>query len=375
LTNVTNSLIVSKAPDVFDNLGAYQVPMAGRQEELQGIIQNLELPEPTVTVVSAPLGSGKTFLLNQCFGTLLPRGFDDNRNRYTVFASREKMPDRRKVPLAKEISSRLNDADTRFRRICIVEELDRKSKFPVLESVLSEALGWLESDPTGSLILTGDRFLEHPTVTEQIAATKFPRKDVSLAPLDRELMLEAIALRVNQIVLKRDSSFESALPAAEALLSDPLVESCVIPATAPGIANFREAFGLMRRMSDHVDLDVSGIDFGRRFLRRLTSERDLLAGQRRTEEIVLERVRRSLLSGTPVSEISLESLLTSSGSEYTEADYRKSVVDSLVRLRCLVPMGVPYLVDSSVSGKNVGPYLPKQDVFVDIAAELSADYA
>src|SRR5579875_1948778 len=90
---ITNKRISRYAETIFannDNDVRRALPMAGRQQALDQFIRaSVERGGPQIVTVSAPLGAGKTFFLNNAFSHLVnTTEFPEALNRVVTFGSR-----------------------------------------------------------------------------------------------------------------------------------------------------------------------------------------------------------------------------------------------------------------------------------------------
>lgn len=365
---ITNQRISRFAETIFsnsDNDVRRPLPMAGRARALEQFMTAfLNDTGPQVVTLSAPLGTGKTFFLNNAFGRVMNEtGFPEAANKVVTFGSRGSES---QAPNAAELfAERFRGAALSHRLVLVVEELDRKGQFRDLIGTVAESLKWLSYTSKGLLVLTGDRFLEHPEVRILLDASTVPVEQIELEPLNHDLMTEALTLRLG--MLSQDGETDSdATSAARAILRESVVEAAVLPPTSPATANFREAFGLLLEMSPYVDRTIEGVSFPTSLLRDRATRLRLRARQRSVDEAILSRIDAAVRNNRlvePFSEVELQQE-AEDASELRE--FRRNVLFSLVTGQVLVPQGIPYLSDGCTCEDEpyVGPYLPKQNTFL-----------
>src|SRR4051812_11382521 len=95
---VNNEELSHRLQIVFANSDAYHVelPMVGREAQTAELQRLLTTSGPRQASMQAPLGAGKTFFLNTVLGQHMRNSngaFDELRNRQTIFATAEDVPD------------------------------------------------------------------------------------------------------------------------------------------------------------------------------------------------------------------------------------------------------------------------------------------
>jgi hypothetical protein len=365
---ITNRTISRRADLVFANDDQYQldIPMAGRQDELNKFLGVMEAAEPCVVMLPAPLGSGKTFFLRKAFGQLSTKtGFPERDNSQVIYGSRGKTA--RQPATVENLRARFAAAKPGHVRALVVEELDRKGAFANLTWSIEQALGWAKSTPSAVLVLSGDRFLEHPAVSAMLEGAELPIVSIEFPPLERDLMVEAMALRFATKILEEREQYLSAAAelAAEAVLAEAAIEGSVLPLTDPPVANFREAFGLLKEFSSHVSRTFDGVLFGAALIKRIDREPQLPSELQAADAFIVDHVCNALRGRRAVGSLSLEDLQNASGADLDPDEFRRKIADPLVRTQVLVPAGVPYLYGQvKPDHQNVEPYLPRQNTFV-----------
>lgn len=365
--SITNQRISRFAETIFANDEHVQrpLPMAGRAEALDTFLNVFRRSDgPQVVTISAALGTGKTFFLNHAIARLVNEvGFPENVNRITSFGSHGphwKVPD-----TAERLSQRFAAAKSSHRHVLLVEELDRKGRFPNLIWSVNQALAWLQRTSDALLVMTGDRFLEHPEVQERLSVVGVPVERIELEPLTRTLMAEALALRL-QLVLQDGETQQDAVSAADRILDEPTVETAVLPPTSPATANFREAFGLLMEMSPDIDRVYEGVSFPSTLLRDHVAQPRLRPAQRLVDETVLAHIMADLESGNLVRPLTLNELQAEVSDTSSPDHFKKNVIYSLVATQVLDPQGIPYLSNGYTREDEpyAGPFLPRQNTFL-----------
>ncbi len=371
---ITNKTISRHADLVFANDDQYQIdiPMAGRQDELDKLLVVMETAEPCVVMLPAALGSGKTFFLRKAFGRLSTQtGFPERENRHEIYGSRGRMA--RQPATVDNLKARFAAAKPGHARALVVEELDRKGAFADLIWSIEQALAWAITTPSAVLVLSGDRFLEHPAVSAMLEGAGLPVVSIEFPPLDRGLMVEALALRfATKILEEREQKLSAAAErAALAVLAEPAIEGSVLPPAEPPVANFREAFGLLKELCSHVPRAFNGVLFDAALIKKSAREPRLLPELRAADAFIVDHVRAALQNRRAVTSLSLEDLQNAAGVDLDADEFRRMIADPLVRAQVLVPNGVPYLDGAEKPDwQNVAPYLPRQTTFVRAWATL-----
>lgn len=345
-----------------------QAPMVGRQEEtawFQKAASDLDL---RVIRLWAPMGSGKTFFLNQLWGTIQRADlYDFNEDADTKRLAANQLP-----ATVDEIDALFPERPARARAVLVVEEFDRKYRFEAMAEAAHLLASWVRNTalPAPLLVLTGDAFLNHPVFDEVFA--DWPNVPVTLEPLDEVLLSLAIASRLDQsaqVATAANEPSEEAMTAAATVLADPAIARGLLPPTTRPVATFRDALVTLSEMMRWLPPDKTEIRIDQSVLRMLAVPSP---GEDMSEELC-----RCLLGAVaeapelaPHSALDLAQLVRASISpsdlwgdveDYEAGVFTEEAVVPLVTGLYLVPLGVPFLHDdgSVRPGPRVrGPFLP-----------------
>lgn len=366
---ISNKLISRFAETIFTNNDAdvrRTLPMAGRREALAKFRDVRNASGRQILTISGALGSGKTFFVNNAMSVLINEtGFPETQNKVVEFGSRG--PDANNPSSADRLRQRFAAADPSHRCVFVVEELDRKGRFRDLVWTIDEALKWLESTDDGLVIMTGDRFLEHPEVQARLAVSEAEVTHLELEPLEFELMSEALTLRL-RLVLPNAEHSELAAAASGQILAERDVKLAVLPPTAPPTATFREALGLLLQMCPYIDRTVEGVSFPSQLVVGRARQPRLRPEQRQVDGVVIARISQVIESTRQVEPISAVELQEAIGSNSSPEEFGRRVLYPLVTSQVLVPQGVPYRREGETREDEpfVGPFLPKQNTFLRV---------
>lgn len=358
---ITNRELVRFRDVVFANRNKdiqREVTLAGRDKEFATYQRVFDLGGPQIVTVMGALGSGKTFLLTAGRQAFVKRSFPEQRNRLQAFATSGGQD-------AAELRRHFADADNAHRRLLELEELDRKGAFADLMRALDEALAWLADSRDGMLAVTGDRFITHPQVQAKLSMSGIPVTAIDLAPLDRDLLTEAIQLRLGQLHVDGGSPGPTeARRAAEEIFCDEHFERALIPRTTPPIANFREALGLLKDAAEHVSRSEPTVSFPASVLPKLVKRGHKAPPEplRRVDDEIQTRVVSMITTGQVIEPVSAAEVRDLTGSDKAGRDFHDAVIVPLVTGQVLEPMGIPYCPDDEPDSEiaYVGPFLPRQ---------------
>lgn len=371
----SNHDLVEAQTRLFASTAAVQSPIAGRQAERSALRAAVLDPDIQVYRLWAPVGAGKTFLLNNVWGNLNAGNdidFDEARDV------------RRHVATGLSLSTKQTFTDAfpsredRVRSILVIEEFDRKTSFDKLVGVAERARDWLATTdmPSPLLLLTGDAFLTHPIFDELFGS--FEGELATVDALTLALLKRALALRIDRLkgVVDEEPS-DASLEDAAAIVHDTRVGAGLVPPTRPDVATFRDALSTLRLLANAFPPDADGISVPGSLLRRLRIDRPAtgLPGEL-LSALISVMATQEPLNAMQESELAtlaqtVDSALIGEEEEYADAHgyYWEEAIMPLVMGGYLNAVGVPYLTDSSaidprVAGPAVcGPYIPSPKAY------------
>ncbi len=344
-------------------------PMAGRNEEFAAYKTVFQGEGPHIVTMSGLLGSGKTFFLDAARGRLVDSlGFPEHRNAHRVNGTDG-------GESADDLARRFSDADPVHRVLLELEEMDRKGEFSVMLRALCSAVDWLRTTRDGLLVVTGDRFLDHPAVVGALTDTGVPITAIDLEPLSRDLLTQSLCLRLGLIAEHGEPLSPTEIEgAAQQILGDVRFERTLLPLTAPPTANFREAFGLLKNVAGEINRQHSGVAF-------LLSDVVKLAPrvnpartpeQERVDAEMRRRVLEMLDGGSVMIPMETDELRSIAGTSDAGPELFWNLIQPLVTGQVLEPVGVPFWDSGAVDDemKYVGPFLPRQKTILRVLRTL-----
>jgi hypothetical protein len=380
MTIVNNSMLARQGEVVFSNSSAYHVelPMAGRRAETEILTAALSAEGPRLVTMRAPLGAGKTFFLNAIIGQFSREqakagvAFDERRNIKHVFATSTKplqLPDDPDDPghpvyddagehvdaAAPDLEDRAQGFEDQFDglddglRLLIVEELDRKATLGQILWTVAGALRWLARGGDRLLVLTGDGVIDHPRVQGLVADVE-QHSHIELAPLDQNLLLEALQARIlDKVVTPADTEVPederaaAARAAAQQVIASEYVRWAAIPeAERNALATFREALGALRRVCSVAGATTEGVEFPPELVGTLRPDDVAPRGDAGTlAQALTDDVKRRIAASEPLQPLTVLELADLIGAEPSPR-FRRRAVDALVRIGLLTPLGIPF---------------------------------
>lgn len=369
---ITNRWVAAEGKVLFVHTSSYHshVPMAGRERESQAIADLLSTPAKRVVIVSANLGAGKTFLLQRVFREL-------TKDDATPFNEAEQTVS---VQANATVGGPYGFAEPDG-NVLLIEELDRKLPYQRLVHALTVGASWLEEQREGTLILTGDRFLEHPAVLEILDRLDAERDVIGLDDLDHALLAEAIGLRIeSQLGYRGSQRLAAAQEAAARLLADPWIARGLLPQTTDSVATFRDALAALDGLRTEIELTDEPCRLRVDALRGYTESGLPRRGLKHELEQALsnEIVRRARQQEQwrPLDIGDLIALIkdhAGDDEDYDPEDYREEVVEPLVTSGVLLPLGIPYF--EGVSARISGPFLPTTRTFLRAFGKAATNLA
>lgn len=385
MTAVTGIALARHAQVVFANSDAYHVelPMVGREAQTEALLGALhDRDTPRQVSMHAPLGAGKTFFLNQVFGLRMrdgADGFDERRNVRTTFATAHPVPEFDDEPdeSAEQFSAdhpmvaryaavhTAAFADVSGVHVLVIEELDRKATLGQVLWAIGGGQEWLKEGGNRVLVLTGDLTLRHERVAD-LLETVDDRTHLELDLLGAPLLRDALTARIlAKVVAPSDPSsptgaeLNAASTAAEEVLADEYVRWASVPAAQVELATFREALGSLRRMSEMAEPHTDRVVFERPLVRSLMAGGEAPNGPAARLEAALTRlVAEHITAATPLPALSVDDLAAMIDAEASPR-FREYVVDLLVQLRLLMPLGVPFTEQGRWGlAATVEPFVP-----------------
>jgi hypothetical protein len=361
---ISNRWLATASEALFTHTSSYQsqVPMAGRQREFSEIAELLTGRGRRVVIVSANLGAGKTFLVQRVFGELTKDDstpFDESEHTVSVQANS-----------MAEGPYGFTSADG---NVLLIEELDRKLSWAQLTSALMAGVRWLEEQRHGAVLLTGDRFLEHPFVAELLDRLDAERTSVALDDLDRPLLVDAIRLRIEQqLQYLGEQPLAAAAEAAERLLSDRWIAAGLLPPTSgQSVATFRDALAALDGLRSKLELTPEPC---RLSAQALSGYRDSGLPSRGLRRELEQALSREILAregaGERMAPLGVEELIAlveqpvGDDDDYDPEVYLEEVVEPLAQSGVLLPLGIPYERGEQYRNRIAGPFLPTTRAFL-----------
>jgi hypothetical protein len=379
---IDNHSLADAAELVFANSPAYvvELPMVGREQEAKQLLDVLvDVEHSGLVSISAPLGAGKTFFLSTIFGQLTRRleGFDERQDRVVVLATDMVTPDELGTDVGPDdigstkVAQVLDPAklfgERPGRKVLVIEELDRKATLAQVKWALAAGLSWLSTSKDHVLIVTGDA-----TITglhsRAFLDTVPSRKEISLGPLDLDLLKLAISRRLVEKVLKPknpdgeiEELIETADRAANEVLADDYIRWSAVPLTAPPmLATFRDALGVLRVFAQNSPSHHGSVELKRDLIEVMPEHRGgLPPSAAALERALRDGAKRAILGDVALEAYSvadLAGLVGLSGSP----EFAHRTVRVLTRKGLLVPMGTPYDEENEygIPVALSGPYMP-----------------
>lgn len=366
-TEITTRWIAEKGEGLFTHSASYHahVPIAGRRREMLELTDVVTGHGRRVALLSGNLGAGKTFLLERLFNELT-KDDDTPFNEATQVVN-------------VQANSAVKDSygfERESGNVLVVEELDRKVPSERLFMAVEAAVGWLEVQKDAALILTGDRFLEHPDISEILDRVDAERTVVSMDDLDEQLLGDALRLRIQwKLGYTGREPLPRAVHAAERLLAEPLVRNGLLPPTDEPVATFRDALAGLDGLRRDLELVDEPCTLPVRSLAAFRDSALPARGLRRElEEAVLAEIIRRARSREQFPPLSVADLigLVRDGSgedeDYHEENYRPDVVEPLSQSGVLLPIGIPYA--DGPRARIAGPFLPTTRSFLRAFSRL-----
>ena len=368
----SNTALEEHRDRVFASTPSVHVPLAGRAGERRALLDAVRDPEIRVFRLWAPVGAGKTFMLNNVWGSLTQSdSFDERRDYFRTTAG---------AVLSDALASAFAEREPGGRAVLAIEEFDRKRRFEPLVQAAERARRWLDETHLKHplLVLTGDQFLTHPVFDEFFG--DLPTASSTLDPLTGDLLTDALALRIDHAKGELSSVAEDGLTLipthqshvdAMEILVDERVAGGLVPVTAPSVATFRDALSTLALLTRHFPPDDERIRIPGSLLTRLGLERpaDGLAGEllAALTQVMRDEPLMRQLSVTDMAALARTSFDAPTGhtEEYEDENYYwEEAIVPLVHAGYLIPLGTPFLTSSSATdpltpGKAIqGPYLP-----------------
>ena len=248
-TPITNQWLGLNRETVLANTAAYnaEVPPAGRKEALLTLKNALDTQSSVSCIVlSDLLGAGKTFFVQHAFSQFSKeRGWNEEEHVATL--------------LVDEVES-ASDIEQTNAQIIIVDDLDRKAEWPLIENAVAAVQTWLRDRRLA--ILIGDYSLQNQAL---LAGLPKPQR-ILLEPLTRDLLSEAIYARLYHWLRQKPLSRTEETAAAEAdaaifsMFQEPVLDA-LLPPTDPQVATFRETFGMLQEMAELLPLTTQPCQF------------------------------------------------------------------------------------------------------------------
>lgn len=377
---VIDNRSLSRASDIIfasDAGYAVELPMVGRDDERRMMEEALsECDEPRLVTIAAPLGTGKTFLLNKTLATHERRvaHFDARRNCQWVFATNESptvredaISDVREAALQSAAADvEQGFADVPGLRVLVVEELDRKASLEQLLWSVEIAKRWLGHGGDRLLVLTGEA-LGLPAIKARLT-TISARRDIILRNLDIDLLRAALSARISSHLVRWAypdladiQSRALADEAAEGILLDEYVRWSAVPLAEPSvIANFREALGTLKQLSSVIPCeDGHGVRFPRELLTQFRSA-DVCAGVAgRLEVELVTTLQGRIASGGSIRALSADQLAALVDRECDDR-FRRRGIEPLAIRGLVTSLGVPYsqVDEAGRPWSFVEPFMP-----------------
>jgi hypothetical protein len=388
--SITNLTVAEAKEVVFASSASYTaaLPMAGRDAQKQILFDVIARREPHIVSISAPLGAGKTFFLSHVLGELTKArdvAFDEQNDAVTMMANKHfsgsEVGSVDPAELATRVlAQRFGDRAAGI-SVLIVEELDRKSDWEPLFAAVRACVAWAKQGH-GVLVLTGDRLLSNPDIQAELDLSGVPRSEIDLEPLSRELLGEAILLRLAQHLKKRAIDEEIA-KAVEGLFYERGIRDGIFPSLGVPVATFRQALETLRAMSGYLPLDKQPCRLPVHALapwRTTVTRPSGLALE--LEKVLFNEVKERYLaqeSWRSVEVGDLQALIKDregDSDEYEDFDYYfDEAIRPLVRSDSLIPMGIPYAGGTGELHRLPGPYVPGGTLFLRVMAFLYLDSA
>lgn len=382
---ISNELLATRRDVVFTSSDARhsQVPLAGRRDETAFFLDAVADAELEMIRLSAPLGTGKTFFLNRLWGVIAQEKLFDFDQAADVLMTT--------VPAVNQVGTVQAVIDSkggipqrlgRRRAIVVIEEFDRKWGFDDLMAAARQATTWLEATslPSPLLILTGDAFLGH-TAIENLCAGRATRA-ATLQPLDRDLLIEALARRMDQargmVVDDRDEPSDAAVDAAAAILQDERIGRGLLPPTEPVVATFRDALVTLGSLADKLPTDRHAVRVPGELLSRIVQRPTLSPEADELARVVLSRLGDDTFFALHTQDLVAmlrrvvsDDELIGNVPDYEDLEYfREEAIEPLVHGLIVEALGVPYQqFDPSGSPvlepgpPVVGPFVPAPSAY------------
>ena len=330
---ITCSEIKRAAAQVFAQGHDVQTPFYNRvksSRELLAKFSGLAKDAGLVYFISAPLGSGKSFFIDQATGSLLKK---QERQR----------PLWAKGITPQEIKAFKGD-------LLFVDDTDIKSTWDQLSNVMEVVHHHVEETGRNAIII-GDYCLRNPDLVGRFPKTGYLRE---FEPLNRDFLAGVLDQRISLYLKKKNG---------EGIVSDDLFDVLTPPGLA-NVATFRTVLTILAALADRLphtsrearlDLELA-LDWVQDFDPLFTSQRQHDFLNRFLDLLLVQHP-----NGSGLNEGLAEDPLFSLGQSLGFGDlgeFRDEIIDPFCKIGLLVSNGTPYLHDKKRFVQYPEPYLP-----------------
>lgn len=348
---ISNKDLILCKEQIFSYSAAYQVPFCGRDKsisEMQRLTKNLQSGE--VLVISEPLGTGKTFLVN-----------------YLINSGKVNVPVGSAFLTVKRIAEDPNLLERFSGKTLIVDEGDIKTPIEKLCQGLQELGRFLEKSECNAILL-GDYSLKNQNISGCLEH-KVPLLDFET--IDREFLKEVLEKRFEHFFEELEKEFE-----IEEVIEGELLDY-LTPEWMKSVNSFRGIFSLLQQVvSDEKCIRFNGnrayvtVDMVRSYL---DSERNrrMSKNQKKFLMCLQEYLRETYPKGRGITlGFSVEELYELAINNDISIDIEEFSVDILqifAKNDLLVSTGIPiYERDRNKFVRRPAPYVPSLKLLLSI---------
>ncbi len=347
---ITNKDLKLCNEQIFSYSAAYQVPFYGREKAIRQMQEHIEnLKQGEVIIVSKPLGTGKTFLVNHLI----------NQRKLDV-------PVGASFLTVRGIAERPEVLDEFPADILIVDEADIKTPIKKLIKGLECLADHLERKNRRAILL-GDFSLNNDNISgclkNKVLLTEFEE-------IDRAFLKGVLEQRFNHFLSLDDFQIEEVM--------EPELLDYMTPEWMRPVNNFRGMFSLMQQIV--ADEKYVRYNSERAFLKVgmfhdflcKDDNQDLDDNQNRFLDLLRERLKQEFPKGNGITRgfttEFLYEIANTGGISIKKQEFIEDILEPFAAANLLVSVGIPRYGDgSSVFVRRPEPYLPSLTLLLSVS--------
>lgn len=217
---ITNKDIKTCNEQLFSYSAAYQVPFFGREEaiqEMQELAENLQ--EKEVIVISQPLGTGKTFLVN-----------------YMISNGKLDIPNGTSFLTVRGITEEPESLEEFPGNVLIVDEADIKTPIKKLVKGIGMLADYLEESGRKAILL-GDYSLKNDNISGKLEHTAVLQH---FGDMDREFLKGVLKQRFTHFLKQEEFQLDEVM--------EPELIDYLVPGWMKAVNSFRGIFSLLQQV-------------------------------------------------------------------------------------------------------------------------------